>query len=342
MKLDERIDCFAELGRLLRESLEGRAGKYSEYVEQLIFRQQNHNPWFTTENVRMAIEAIAINLTHEKLKKWTGMYQQLEDISEPRKVAIVMAGNIPLVGFHDLLCVLITGNRALVKTSSKDPELPVSIAELLYGINNEFRHYIEFSDGPVKNFDAVIATGSNNTSRYFEYYFSKYHHLIRKNRNSIAILRGDENSQEFKKLGEDIFTYFGLGCRNVSKIFIPEYLDPETLFSHWQEYAHLTEHSKYGNNYDYYKAVYLVNKIPFLDSGFCLMKEDTGMASPVSVIFYEYYRRDEDFSFLTGPEREKIQCIVGKGMVEFGQTQWPELWDYPDNIDTIEFILKKF
>jgi len=340
MKLSERISCFAQLGDILREALEGK-GKHAEKIENLINRQQFVNPWFTPGNVRMALKAISVNLTEEKLKKWTDRYPELNLDYTPVNVGVIMAGNIPLVGFHDFLSVLITGNRVIARTSSKDPELPVAVAEILYDINGEFRDLIEFSDGIIKGFDAVIATGSNNTSRYFEYYFGKYYSLIRKNRNSVAIITGNENESELERLGDDIFSYFGLGCRNVSKIFIPEYFDPDSFNKYWKKYSDLINHTKYGNNYDYYKAVYLVNKEPFIDSGFYLMKEESAYASPVSVIYYEYYRRDEDFSFLFGPEKQKIQCIVGRGLVEFGKTQWPELWDYADDIDTIEFILKK-
>lgn len=341
MKLPERINAFAELGTILRESLEGRNNKYSGKIDNLIAGQQSKNPWFTPDNAKMALKAIAANLTHEKLVKWTGMYPELNADYQPVVVAVIMAGNIPLVGFHDIISVLITGNRLIAKTSSKDPELPAAVAEILFDIDKRFRDMIDFTDGTLKDFDAVIATGSNNTSRYFEYYFGRHHSLIRRNRNSIAVITGGETPAELKNLGEDIFSYFGLGCRNVSKIFIPEDFDPETLKEHWAGWSHIISHTKYGNNYDYYKAVYLVNREYFHDSGFFLMKEEKGFASPVSVIFYEYYRRDEDLWSLLEPEKEKLQCVVGHGMIDFGKTQWPELWDYADNKDTIEFILKK-
>jgi hypothetical protein len=341
MRLPERIEAFAELGSILRETLEGRKNKYSDKIENLIARQQTINPWFTPENVRMALKSIAASLTEEKLMEWTGRYPELNSDYQPVRVGVIMAGNIPLVGFHDFLSVLITSNRIIARTSTKDPELPVAIAEILYDINGNFREMIEFTDGIIKDFDAVIATGSNNTSRYFEYYFGKYYNLIRKNRNSVAILTGNEDPEELKRLGEDVFSYFGLGCRNVSKIFIPEDFDPDSLKQHWEGYSDIINHTKYGNNYDYYKAVYLVNKENFYDSGYYLLKEENGYASPVSVIYFEYYKRDEDFSFLFDTEKDKIQCIVGKGLTEFGMTQWPELWDYADNKDTIEFILKK-
>lgn len=341
MDLKERIESFAELGKIIRESLDGKDAIYSGRFEKLIEKQQYVNPWFTPENVRLALSAISTNLTHEKIMEWTRKYPALEYTAEPSTIGIVMAGNIPLVGFHDFLSVLISGNRVLAKTSSKDPELPVALAQILIEINDGFEKMIEFTDGFLKNFDAVIATGSNNTSRYFEYYFGKYPNLIRKNRNSIAILTGSEDDSELEKLGEDIFSYFGLGCRNVSKLYLPEDYNIDKLKTSWVKYSELINHTKYGNNYDYHKAVFMVNREAFDDCGHFILKEEKGLASPVSVIFYEFYRRDEDFSSLIGSDMDKIQCIVGKGMVEFGKTQWPELWNYADNIDTIEFILKK-
>jgi len=341
MNLEERIESFAELGRIIKESLEGTDAVHSGRFKKLIEKQQYVNPWFTPENVKMSLDSIAANLTYEKLMEWTGRYPALEYMHDPSTIGIVMAGNIPLVGFHDFLSVLISGNRVLAKTSSKDPELPVALSEILIEINSGFRKMIEFTDGFLKNFDAVIATGSNNTSRYFEYYFGKYPSLIRKNRNSIGILTGSEDYTELEKLGEDIFSYFGLGCRNVSKLYLPEDYDMNRLKTAWGKFSGLINHAKYGNNYDYYKAVYMINKEVFDDCSHFILKEDRELASPVSVIFYEFYRRDEDFSLLIGSDMDKIQCIAGKGMVEFGRTQWPELWDYADNTDTIQFILKK-
>ena len=220
-----------------------------------------------------------------------------------------MAGNIPLVGFHDFLCVLITGNIVLAKTSTKDSDLLVHISELLCSINPAFREMIRFAEGPLSGFDAVIATGSNNTSRYFESYFGKYPNIIRKNRNSVAILDGTETDADLKELGKDIFSYFGLGCRNVSKIYLPSGYELHTMIKNLEEYSGLVNHNKYANNYDFSKAVYLVNKEQFLDTGYLLLKEEKSLSSPVAVLYYEYYNSHEEVLQITDLLKDNIQCI---------------------------------
>jgi hypothetical protein len=252
-----------------------------------------------------------------------------------------MAGNIPLAGFHDFLSVLITGNNLIAKTSSKDYEIITYISDILCSINPSFRNRIEFTEGVLSNFDLVIATGSDNSSRYFDYYFGKFPNIIRKNRNSVAILEGDETDDELKALGTDIFSYFGLGCRNVSKIYIPKGYDLSSLPDHWKNFSDVISHPKYANNYDFNKAVYIVNKEAFYDSGILLLKEDSKISSPVSVLFYEYYESQYAVKQQTELLKEKIQCVVGQHNIPFGQAQWPHLWDYADGIDTIEFLLKK-
>ena len=252
-----------------------------------------------------------------------------------------MAGNIPLVGFHDFLTVLISGNNLIAKTSSKDSELIVFISEILCQVNPDFRNKIEFTDGTLTGFDVVIATGSNNTSRYFEYYFNKYPNIIRKNRTSISIIDGNETRSELEALGADIFSYFGLGCRNVSKIYIPEGYDLSKLSAHWVALSKCIDHQKYANNYDFNKAVYLVNREAFHDAGFILMKEDSKLASPVSVLYYEYYESQYAVKQQIYQLGDKIQCIAGKHYIPFGKTQSPHLWDYADGIDTLQFLLKK-
>jgi hypothetical protein len=337
MNLQERIKAFSELGTILRNSLEGK----DEKLFQLINKQQLNNPWFTPDNVTLALKAIADELTLENLKKWTVNYSVLSEISRPIRVGVIMAGNIPLVGFHDFISVLISGNHLVAKTSSKDPELMIHISNMLISISSEFREKIKFSDSTLTQFDAVIATGSDNSSRYFEYYFGRYPHIIRKNRNSVAVLEGDETDADLANLGADVFSYFGLGCRNVSKIFIPASFDIEKLFRNWKSYSGIIDHTKYGSNYDFNVAVSLVNKEVFHDNGFLLLKDNKSLASPVSVLNYESYNSvDEVYETLQGI-KNKIQCIVGKRGVEFGKSQYPHLWDYADNTDTLEFLLKK-
>lgn len=341
MILKNRIETFSKLGMILRNSLEGRDKNYSSGLNHLIESQHLKNPWFTPENVRMAIGANAEKLTEENLIKWASSYPGLDRETEPLTVGVIMAGNIPLVGFHDFLSVLISGNNLLGKTSSKDADLIYFISNILCDINPQFRKSIRLTSDTLSGFDAVIATGNDNSSRYFEYYFGKYPNIIRKNRNSIAIINGEETGSELEALGIDIFSYFGLGCRNVSKIYVPKGYDLSEMTGRWNSYSGLIRHNKYANNYDFSKAVYLVNKEKFTDTGFMLLKENQSISSPVAVLYYEYYETNDQLKIISEIPNEKIQCIVGRNYITFGKAQSPELWDYADGADTIEFLLKK-
>jgi hypothetical protein len=341
MNLEKRIDSFSDLGRILRDSIEGKRNLYSDQLNKLIDSQERHNQFFTPDNVRMAVRAIAEELTIENLTKWTNNYPSLEKEHTPCRIGVVMAGNIPLVGFHDFLTVLISGNNIIARTSSKDSELIIQISEILCGINPEFSRQIMFTEGILQDFDAVIATGSDNTSRYFEYYFGKYPHVIRKNRNSVGIIYGDETDQELQDLGTDIFSYFGLGCRNISKIYLPAGYYLHTMIKNWERFSGIIHHNKYANNYDYNMAIYLVNNERFLDTGYLLLKESKELSSPVSVLYYEYYNSEEKLTAELNNIRNKIQCIAGKKHIPFGKTQFPKLWDFADNFDTLDFLLKK-
>lgn len=341
MKLQERIKSFDALGSILRNALKDKNAIYGEPINTLIDRQQLTNPWFTPENVRTAVNAVANELTDEKLVRWTDAYPELKEETKPLRAGVIMAGNIPLAGFHDFLSVLISGNILVAKTSSKDSELIAGISEILCTINPAFREKIVFGEGILADFDVVIATGSNNSSRYFEYYFGKYPSIIRKNRNSVAILDGNETDTEIRNLGKDIFLYFGLGCRNVSKIYIPMEYDFSSLERNWNEYKRLISNTKYANNYDFNKAVYLVNKEYFYDYGYVLLKEDKMLSSPVAVINFEYYDSQTAVKQELMQLSEKIQCIVGRTYLTPGEAQSPQLWDYADGVDTIEFLLKK-
>jgi len=342
MKLEERIEAFAELGKKISNGLEGKDIGISDDLNYIIDKQQNNNEWFTPENVRMSLRAIADMLIMDNLTKWTNAYPALTEVRKPFNIGVIMAGNIPLVGFHDFLSVLITGNNLLAKTSSKDGELILFINKLLCGINPEFTGKVKFTDSTLTGFDAIIATGSDNSSRYFEYYFGKYPNIIRKNRNSLAIIDGNESDTELQGLGKDIFSYFGLGCRNISKILVPAGYDFSVMIRNWEIYAGVINHTKYANNYDFSKAVYLVNKEKFIDTGYLILMENSGLSSPVAVVFYEYYDSPEKVSEITENLEKKIQCIAGKKNIPFGNAQSPYLWDYADGIDTIEFLLKKF
>ena len=341
MDLKERIEAFVKLGALLREELSVYRENEKSALSVLINTQHLKNPWFTPENVTASISAIADELNTEMLTRWTGMYPELKISHTPFTVGVIMAGNIPLVGFHDFLSVLITGNIVLAKTSTKDSDLLVHLSELLSSINPAFIDRIRFPEGPLSGFDAVIATGSNNTSRYFESYFGRYPNIIRKNRNSVAILEGTETDAELKELGKDIFSYFGLGCRNVSKIYLPAGYELHTLIKNLEGFSDIVNHNKYANNYDFSKAVYLVNREQFLDTGYLLLKEEKSLSSPVAVLYYEYYNSYKEVLQSTEMLNDKIQCIVSEKHIPFGKAQQPHLWDYADGIDTVEFLLKK-
>jgi hypothetical protein len=340
MYLEERIKSLTRLGEVLTSELNTTSGGSYTRLNHVIENQSILNSWFTNENVRTAIQAIASELTEENLIKWTSNYPKLKENREPIIAGVIMAGNIPLAGFHDYLSVLISGNKIISKTSSKDSELLIYISEVLFSISAEFKNYIEFTENTLKNFDVIIATGSNNSSRYFEQYFGKYPNIIRKNRNSVAILEGNETDKEFEDLGKDIFTYFGLGCRNVSKIYIPKGFDVEILTDKWKHYSGIINHVKYGNNYDFNKAIYLVNKERFHDTGYLLLKEEYKITSPVSVLNYEYFESQYAAIQQIELQNNNIQCLVGRNAIPFGQAQSPHLWDYADGVDTIEFLLK--
>ncbi len=338
MQLNQRINAFANLGEFLH-----KIGAQTEVeVENILGKTQAENGWFTQENIKFALNSWSKALTKENLQQWVSKYKIEE--TNPKTVAIIMAGNVPLVGFHDFLSVLITGNKVLAKLSSNDQTLLPFLAKYLISIKPEFKKYIEFTEGKLENFDAVIATGSNNTVRYFDYYFGKYPNIIRKNRNSIAVLTGSETIEELQKLADDIFIYFGLGCRNVSKFYIPENYDFEPIFKAMFSWKEIIHNHKYINNYDYNKAVYLMDSFPLLDNEFMLLKEDKGFSSPISVVFYEKYSSLENLKNELENQTENIQCMVSTAglpnEIPFGQAQNPALWDYADGVDTVDFLLK--
>jgi hypothetical protein len=341
MDLNSRIKAFSGLGEILRDALDGKPGKYSSRLVQLIDTQHLKNPWFTPDNVSTAVKAIADQLTPENLTGWTSLYPELNNERKHQKTGVIMAGNIPLAGFHDFLSILISGNSIIAKTSSKDNDLIRFISEILFDINPGFRNKIDFTDGTLTGFDAVIATGSNNSSRYFEYYFGRYPNIIRRNRNSIAIIEGNESHAELEDLGSDVFSYFGLGCRNVSKLYVPAGYDFSLPIKSWSRFSDLIRHKKYANNYDFSKAVYLVNKEKFIDAGFILLREDHGLSSPLAVLYFQYFNSIKQVYTEADQNKEKIQCTVGHGYVPFGKAQSPALWDYADGIDTLDFLLKK-
>ncbi len=357
MTLQQRINAFSELGKFLSQfTRENIAKKDNVLYNDLFFDGMKYqmklagqdNGWFTKENILFAMEGWATTLTKENLTEWLSYYDDAFAKAESQKtVAVIMAGNIPLVGFHDFLSVLITGNTFVGKLSSNDKHLLPFLAKYLEYADSEFKGKIIFTNKKLPDYDAVIATGSDNTARYFEYYFGKKPNIIRKNRNSVAVLTGNETSEELTLLAEDIFRYFGLGCRNVSKLFVPEDYNFDAFFKAMYSWSDLMNVAKYANNYDYNKAVYLMSLFELLENGFLMLKEDENYGSPIATLFYQTYDSIENLAKELLEDKDKIQCVVGNRFREsvvnkfipFGKTQKPDLDDYADDVDTIAFLL---
>ncbi len=348
MLLEDRIKAFVELGNFLRQFSRKKIKQNNTILHNNLFfdafklqikRAKETNGWFTEDAVLYAFENLSNSLIKNNLNSWTSSYSL--DNTNTKIIALIMAGNIPLVGFHDFISVLISGNKVLIKQSSNDNRFLPLIAKYLEYVEPSFKGFIEFTEKRLSNFDATIATGSNNTARYFEAYFGKYPNIIRKNRNSISVLTGNETYEELNQLGEDIFRYFGLGCRSVSKLFVPENYDFDNLFKAIYDYKDLINYMKYRNNYDYNKAVYLMSEFKLLDNGFLMLKEDNSYASPIATLFYEYYIDIDSLKQKLDIDKEHIQCIVSNvidNSVQFGQTQQPQLTDYADGVDTLQFL----
>ena len=332
MNLNDRIDAISRLGTYLIGDFE------TEFLD-ILTKAEINNPWFTIDNQKQALMNIGMQLNDNNLNAWISPYK-LKQNPIPEDVLIIMAGNIPLVGFYDLISVIVTGNNAKVKMSSNDNILLPYLIKKLTEINIGFKQIIQFTDkvrGKVYN--KIIATGSNISSRYFEYYFRDTSCLIRKNRRSIAILDGNEDRNELEQLGHDVFSYFGLGCRNVSKFYIPVGYDLDKLFQAFYSYRNIIEHLKYSNNYDYYKAILLMGNNKFMDNGFVILKEDSSLDSPVAIQYYQFYSNIEEVQDMISKNHTKLQCIVSREDVLFGEAQKPNLWDYSDGIDTIDFLI---
>ena len=349
--IQNRIEAFSKLGDFLSQfSTKGIEKKEDIPFNELFFDgfkhqiklAQENNSWFTKDNILNSLESWSKSLNYNNLNNFTNSVNL--NIINPKTVAIVMAGNIPLVGFHDFLSVLISGHSVLVKQSSSDKHLLPFLAKYLEYTEESFKGKITFTEDKLTNFDAVIATGSNNTARYFEYYFKDKPNIIRKNRNSVAVITGKETIEDFEKLSDDIFQYFGLGCRSVSKLYVPKDYDFELFFNGMYNKKEIINNAKYANNYDYNKAVYLMSEFDLLENGFLMIKEDESYSSPIATIFYEYFDNEIDLKIKLHEDREKIQCVVAKGFLEneiaFGQTQHPKLTDYADGVNTLEFLSK--
>lgn len=347
--IQDRINAFVKLGTFLsqfsnngivkKENIEHNDLFFDGFNHQIKLAQE-HNSWFTINNILYSLESWVNALTKTNLNEFISDLN-LEKI-EPKTIAIIMAGNIPLVGFHDFLSVLITGHSVLVKQSSNDKHLLPFLAKYLEYTDEGFKGKITFTEEKLTDFDAVIATGSNNTARYFEYYFKKKPNIIRKSRNSVAVITGKETHEDFTNLSDDIFQYFGLGCRNVSKLYVPRGYQFDLFFNGMYAKKEIINNAKYANNYDYNKAVYLMSEFDLLENGFLMIKEDESYSSPIATIFYEYYDNEIDLKIKLHQDKEKIQCIVAKEFIEnevaFGQTQQPKLLDFADGVNTLNFL----
>ncbi|PWG04379.1 acyl-CoA reductase [Polaribacter aquimarinus] len=349
ISIQNRITAFAKLGAFLsqfsvdnikkKDNIEYNEIFYDGFLHQIKLAQEN-NSWFTKDNILFSLNDWSKSLKKSTLIKFSSSKDLID--SSPKKVAVIMAGNIPLVGFHDFLSVLISGHSILVKQSSNDKHILPFLAKYLEYVEEGFKGKITFTEEKLSDFDAVIATGSDNTARYFEYYFKDKPNIIRKSRNSVAVLTGNETDEDFINLSDDVFQYFGLGCRSVSKLYVPKNYNFDNFFKGMYAKKEIINNAKYANNYDYNKAVYLMSEFDLLENGFLMIKEDESYSSPIATVFYEYYDNEIDLKIKLHQDKEKIQCIVAKDFIEnevaFGQTQHPQLTDYADGVNTLEFL----
>jgi len=349
ISIQKRITAFAKLGDFLSQfsvdninkidSIEHNEIFFDGFLHQIKIAQEN-NSWFTKDNILFTLNNWSKSLNKNNLIDFI----ESVNLSEKsiKKVAIIMAGNIPLVGFHDFLSVLISGHSVLVKQSSNDKHLLPFLAKYLEYVEEGFKGKITFTEEKLTDFDAVIATGSDNTARYFEFYFKNKPNIIRKSRNSVAVLTANETEEDLLKLSDDVFQYFGLGCRSVSKLYVPKGYNFDPFFTGMYAKKDMINNAKYANNYDYNKAVYLMSLFDLLENGFLMIKEDQSYSSPIATVFYEYYENEVDLKIKLQQDKEKIQCIVAKNFIEnevaFGQTQHPTLTDYADGVNTLEFL----
>ena len=330
---EKKVEAFKGLGNFLLN--------VDDEFKKIIADAKHKNGWFQDLEVERAFLANGKMLNEADLNDWINQYPST---LIPKKIGLILAGNIPLVGFHDILSVLISGNIALIKMSSNDDLLIPALLKKLITFEPEFEKQIQWVSR-LENFDAVIATGSNNTSRYFDYYFAKVPNIIRKNRNGIAILTGEETSEQLFQLGQDIFSYYGLGCRNVSKVYVPKGYIFNHFFESIEKYSSILNHHKYQNNYDYNKSIYLVNRNEHFDNGFLLLTKNESLTSPLAVIHYEEYEDLAEVISEINAQAQEIQVVVSvieqsiiPAKVNFGDSQNPKLWDYADGVDTLSFL----
>jgi hypothetical protein len=340
MTLKQRMEAFVQVGGFIKRHYEG-GRKESETqlhqgLEALTETALVYNGWFIPKFVNTAIFNLGHLLDEKQLAAFVA---GLPENKVSKTVAIICAGNIPLVCFHDVLCVLLSGHKALIKMSSDDKVLLPFFLKLLCHYEPALEPQILFADGKLSGFDAIIATGSDNTAGHLHYYFGKYPHIIRKNRSSIAILKGNESPEDLLNLGKDIFWYFGLGCRNVSQLLVPRGYSFNTLFESIVSYGFVVDNKKYGNNYDYHRAIYLLESLPFLDNNFLMLRESPDLHSPVGVLHYRYFDSPTEINDYLQVNNDQIQCVVGEGHVPFGYSQMPVISDFADRINTLDFLV---
>jgi hypothetical protein len=352
VKLQQKVNALSLLGDYLKDFIQGNHAisntdlfnQFYDKTIQAVTLAERKNPWFTQHQIMHALSYWANELNPSKLNKWLSHYQITEN-NTPKKVGVIMAGNIPMVGFHDLLCVFLSGHQFNGKLSSDDQILIPHLIEILTTIAPEAASQILFSEQFLKNMDAYIGTGSNNSARYFEYYFRDKPHIIRSNRNGVAVITGNETPQDFDKLGEDIFRYFGLGCRNVSKLYVPKDYNFNAFFEGIYPFFEMVNHNKYGNNYEYNRTVYLMGNEKLLDNNFLILKQDNSLSSPIAVLFYAYYNDVETLNNHLHENAHLLQCVIANNnkvnnAIPFGNSQQPALHEYADGFDTLRFLLE--
>ena len=345
--LDKKITCLVQIGKIFKSICnESDWPGYSMGINELEYNKfrsllhsvKSHNGWFTQEMILFCFEGWGDLLIEPKILKWIRKYFLEPKLVTPKTVAIICAGNVPMVGFHDIISGYLSGHKLLVKLSTDDNVLIPAVVDLMKKFDENLATQIIFENNKLSKFDAVIATGSNNTSRYFQDYFGKYPNIIRKSRTSIAVLDGSESEDDLENLSKDVFTYFGLGCRNVTKLFLPQNFNLDQLFKGFYQSKDVINNNKYANNYDYHKAIFLLENFKILENGFILLKEDEALFSPIGTLYYEFYDNLDNLEKLIDNQINSIQCRVGVNGIPFGKAQKPELWDYADNVDTINFF----
>lgn len=345
MEISERVKAFSLLSDFLINFSYNENADKLDGLDLAVMQASYYNPWFGTDNIIFSLHSLGISITEGAIKKWLTNYPEINISNNFKRVGVVMAGNLPLVGFHDFFYVLMSGHKVIAKLSSDDQYLLPALAAKLIEFEPKFNDFIEFANQKLESYDAVIATGSNNSARYFEYYFGKYPHIIRKNRNAIAVLSGKESYEELEALSNDILRYYGMGCRNVSRLFVPENYKFDELLAVLAKNEKLVDNSKYRNNYEYYKSIYLINQQPFYDNGSLIFKNEKLISSPISVVYYDFYKTITEVIDFIELNSDKIQCVISSKeclpeAIPFGEAQHPELLDYADGVDVMNFLLK--